>query len=75
MVSRVILTKPAERGNMKRARVIQLINEFSGDLEQEPTQCQFKVAFKNVDSDLRILRHIIIYLTMLKENTIMKKDI
>ena len=50
MVSIVILTKPDEKGNMKRARVIELINKFDDELELEPTRCQFKIAFEDNDS-------------------------
>ena len=40
-----LLTKPDERGNMKRARIIELINKSVDDLEKDPTRCQFKIAF------------------------------
>ena len=46
----MFLTKPNKRGNMKRARVIELINKFDDDLELEPTKCQFKIAFEEDDS-------------------------
>ena len=53
MVSRVFLTKPDERGNMKRARVIELINKFDDDLEVEPTRCEFNIAFEDNDSGFK----------------------
>ena len=36
VVSRLFLTKPDERGNMKRARVVQLIDEFDDVLDKDP---------------------------------------
>ena len=36
LVSTVFLTKPDERGNMERARVIELINEFDDKLDRDP---------------------------------------
>ena len=33
---RVFLTKPDERGNMKRARVVELIDKFDDDLDKDP---------------------------------------
>ena len=45
MVSRVFLTKIDKRGNIKRTRVIELINKFDDDLDQNITQCQFQIAF------------------------------
>ena len=50
LVQRVFLTKPDEQGNMKRARIIELINKFDGDLDVDPTRCQFKIAFEDDDS-------------------------
>ena len=50
MVQRVFLTEPDEQGNMKRARIIELINKFNDDLELDPTRCQFKIAFEDDDS-------------------------
>ena len=46
MVQRVFLTKPDERRNTKRARIIELINKFDDDLEVDPTRCQFKSLLK-----------------------------
>ena len=43
---RVFLTKPDERGNMKRARVVELINEFNDKINKDPLRCKFKVAFE-----------------------------
>ena len=43
---------------MKRARVIELINKFDDDLEQDPdleeeqTRCKFKIASEDGDSGL-----------------------
>ena len=51
LVQRVFLTKPDERRNMKRARIVELINKFDDDLNVDPTRCQFKIAFENDDSD------------------------
>ena len=50
MVQKVFLTKPDQRGNMKRARIIELINKFDDDLELDPTRCQYKIAFEDNDS-------------------------
>ena len=48
---KVFLTKPDERGNMKRARVVELINKFDDDLDKNPERCKFRVAFeKNTPS-------------------------
>ena len=38
LVQRVFLTKPDERGNMKRAKIIELINKFDDDLEVDPAR-------------------------------------
>ena len=45
LVQKVFLTKPDERGNTKRARIIELINKFDDDLKVDLTRCQFKIAF------------------------------
>ena len=50
LVQRVFLTKPDKRGNMKRTRIIELINKFDDDLEVDPTRCQFKIAFEDDDN-------------------------
>ena len=42
LVSRVFLTKPNERGDMKRAQVMELINKFDDDLKNDPICCKFK---------------------------------
>ena len=47
LVSKVFLTKPDERGNMKRARVVELINKFYDDLNKDPLRCKFKIEFEN----------------------------
>ena len=50
-MGRVYLTKPDERGNIKRARVVALINEFDYKVNKEPLQCKFKIVFeKNAPS-------------------------
>ena len=36
LVSRVYLTKPDEKGNMKRVRVVELINEFDDAPDKDP---------------------------------------
>ena len=46
VVSRVFLTKPDERGNMKQARVIELIDEFDDALDKDPLRCKFRFAFE-----------------------------
>ena len=43
---RVFLTKPDERGNMERTRVVEWINEFDDKLNRDPMQCKFKIAFE-----------------------------
>ena len=45
-MARVFLTTPDERGNMKRARVVELINEFDDKLDKDPLLCKFKIAFE-----------------------------
>ena len=45
LVSRVFLTKPDERGEVKRARVVELINKFDDELEKDPDRIKFKIAF------------------------------
>ena len=50
LVQRVFLTKPDERRNTKRARIIELINKFDDDLEVDPTRYQFKIALEDDDS-------------------------
>ena len=50
MVQRIFLTKSDKRGNMKKARIKELINKFDDDLELDPTRCQFKIAFEDDDS-------------------------
>ena len=48
---KVFLTKPDERGNMDRARVVELINEFDDKLDRDPLRCKFKIEFeKNTPS-------------------------
>ena len=54
---RVFLTKPDERGNMKRARVVEMIDKFDDELDRDPSRCKFRVAFKksipsNMDTHL-----------------------
>ena len=46
VVSRVFLTKPDERGNLKQARVIELIGEFDDALDKDLLQCKFRVEFE-----------------------------
>ena len=47
---RVSLTKPDERGNMDRARVVELINEFDDKLDRDPLRCKFKIEFEKEHS-------------------------
>ena len=48
---RVFLTKPDVRGNMDRARVVELINAFDDKLDKDPLRCRFKIEFeKNTPS-------------------------
>ena len=46
ITGRVFLTKPDERGNMSRARVVELINEFDDNLDKDPLRCKFKIEFE-----------------------------
>ena len=46
ITGRVFLTKPDERGNMSRARVVKLINEFDDNLDKDPLRCEFKIEFE-----------------------------
>ena len=51
ITGRVFLTKPDERGTMKQARVVELINKFDDDLDKDPLRCKFRVAYeKNTPS-------------------------
>ena len=47
VVSRVFLSKPYERDNMKRARVVELIDQFDDTLDKDPWRCKFRVDFEN----------------------------
>ena len=48
---RVFLTKPDEKGNMSRARVVELIYEFDDKLDRDSLHCKFKIEFeKNTPS-------------------------
>ena len=76
MVQRVFLTKSDKRGNMKRARIIELINKLDDDLELDPTRCQFMIAFEDNDSgfeDIMSYNDILDYVE--RENTTTKMDI
>ena len=76
LVQQVFLTKPDERWNMKRARIIELINTFNDDIEVNPTRCKFKIAFEDDDSafeDIMSYNDILDYVE--KENTTTKMDI
>ena len=55
IVTRVFLTKPDKRKNVKRAQVMKLIKKFNDDLEFDLTQCQLKIALKVVIVALKIL--------------------
>ena len=46
LVSRIFLTKPEERGNMKRIRVVELINKFNNGLKKDPLQYKFRGEFE-----------------------------
>ena len=50
LVQRVFLIKPNKRGDIKRARIIELINKFDDDLEADPTRHKLKIAFENDES-------------------------
>ena len=55
ITGKVLLTKPDERGNMSRARVVELINEFDDKLDKDPLCCKFKIEFeKNTPSSKNI---------------------
>ena len=45
ITGKVFLTKPDERGDMSRARVVELINVFDGKLDKDPLRCKFKIDF------------------------------
>ena len=48
---KVFLTKPNEQGNMDRARLVKLINEFDDKLDRDPLCRKFKIEFeKNTPS-------------------------
>ena len=48
---KVFLIKPDERGNMDKARIVELINEFDDKLDRDPLCCKFKIEFeKNTPS-------------------------
>ena len=46
LVSKVFLTKPDERGNMERARVVELINKIDDALNKNPLCYKFKIEFE-----------------------------
>ena len=46
-MSRVFLTKPDERGNMQQAGVVELINNFDNNLNEDTLRCKFKIEFEN----------------------------
>ena len=43
---RVCLAKPDERGNMDRARVLEMINVFDDKFDKDPLRCKFKIEFE-----------------------------
>ena len=46
-------TKPDERGNIKGAQVVELINKFNDALNKFPLRCKFKIVFeKNTSSGM-----------------------
>jgi len=47
----VLLTKPDERGEVKRALVVELINEFDEELAKEPDLVKFKITFDDDTQD------------------------
>ena len=63
LVQRVFLTKPDERGNMKRARIIELINKFDDDLEMIQQDMNSRLLSKMMTVVLKISCPIMIYLT------------
>ena len=75
---RVFLTKPDVRGNMDRARVVELINMFDDKLDKDSLRCKFKIEFeKRIPLLVRtpILTTsclIMIYWTTLKEKATLK---
>ena len=40
------MTKPDERGNMKRAQVVELIDQFDDALDKDQLRYKFRVEFK-----------------------------
>ena len=51
LLSRVFLTKPDERGEVKRARVVELIDKFDSELAKDPDRIKFKIAFDDDAQD------------------------
>ena len=49
VVSKVFLTKPDEKENIKRARVVESIDKFDDALDKDLLRCKFKIEFeKNI---------------------------
>ena len=46
LMGRGFLTKPDERENMKRARVVELINKFDDKLDRDSLRYKFKIVFE-----------------------------
>ena len=71
LVSRVFMTKPDERENMKQVQVVELIDKFDDALDKDPLRYKFRVAFEKI----LLIKILIlttscltmIYLIMLKE--------
>ena len=47
----VLLTKTDERGEVKRARVVEVINEIDEELAEEPDLIKFKITFDDDTQD------------------------
>ena len=45
LVGRVFLTKPDERGEVNRARVVELIKDFEGKVEKDMNLIKFKLNY------------------------------
>jgi hypothetical protein len=46
---RVFLTKPNERGEVKRARVVELIKDFEGKVSKDKDLIKFKLKYDHSD--------------------------
>jgi hypothetical protein len=49
LCGRVFLTKPVKRGGVKRARVVELIKDFKGEVAKNKDLIKFKLKYDHND--------------------------